>query len=42
MNLELVSFNVCPFIQRSVITLNHKDCGYEITFIDLKKSSRLV
>ncbi len=36
MDLELVSFNVCPFVQRSVITLNHKDCGYKITFIDLK------
>ncbi|MCY3803424.1 MAG: glutathione S-transferase family protein [Gammaproteobacteria bacterium] len=34
-NLELVSFNVCPFVQRSVITLNHKDCEYKITFIDL-------
>lgn len=35
MNLELVSFNVCPFVQRSVITLNHKNCDYKITFIDL-------
>ena len=35
MDLELVSFNVCPFVQRSVITLNHKDCEYRITFIDL-------
>ncbi|MYB89815.1 MAG: glutathione S-transferase family protein [Proteobacteria bacterium] len=34
-NLELVSFNVCPFVQRSVITLNHKGCEYGITFIDL-------
>ena len=35
MDLELVSFNVCPFVQRSVITLNHKNCDYKITFIDL-------
>ncbi len=35
MNLELVSFKLCPFVQRSVITLNHKGCGYRITFIDL-------
>ena len=35
MNLELVSFNVCPFVQRSIITLNHKNCDYTITFIDL-------
>ncbi len=35
MDLELVSFNVCPFVQRSVITLNHKNCEYRITFIDL-------
>ncbi len=34
-NLELVSFKVCPFVQRSVITLNHKGCGYKVTFIDL-------
>lgn len=36
MNLELISFNVCPFVQRSVITLLHKKCDYKITFIDLK------
>ena len=35
MDLELVSFNVCPYVQRSVITLNHKECDYKITFIDL-------
>jgi len=35
MKLELISFNVCPFVQRSVITLNHKKCDYDITFIDL-------
>ncbi len=35
MKLELISFNVCPFVQRSVITLNHKNCDYDITFIDI-------
>lgn len=35
MKLELISFNVCPYVQRSVITLNHKQCEYDITFIDL-------
>lgn len=35
MDLELISFNVCPFVQRSVITLIHKNCDYKITFIDL-------
>ena len=35
MDLELVSYNVCPYVQRSVITLNHKDCHYKVTFIDL-------
>ncbi|QMU62570.1 MAG: glutathione S-transferase family protein [Gammaproteobacteria bacterium] len=35
MKLELISFNVCPFVQRSVITLIHKNCDYGITFIEL-------
>lgn len=35
MDLELISFNVCPYVQRSVITLNYKGCDYKITFIDL-------
>ena len=35
MDLELVSFNVCPFVQRSIITLNYKNCDCKITFIDL-------
>ncbi len=33
--LELVSFNLCPFVQRSVITLNYKKIPYTITYIDL-------
>ncbi len=32
--LELVSFKVCPFVQRSVIALNHKGVGYTLTHIN--------
>ncbi len=35
MKLELVSFKLCPFVQRSVITLNHKNVDYTITYIEL-------
>jgi glutathione S-transferase len=34
--LELVSFKLCPFVQRSVITLNKKKAKYGITYIDLE------
>lgn len=33
---ELVSFVLCPFVQRSVITLNHKNIDFDIEYIDLK------
>lgn len=33
--LELISFKLCPFVQRTVITLLHKDVPYTITYIDL-------
>ncbi|ROR35024.1 glutathione S-transferase family protein [Inmirania thermothiophila] len=33
--LELVSFKLCPFVQRSVITLLHKKARFRITYIDL-------
>ena len=33
-NYRLVSFNLCPFVQRSVITLNEKNAKYEIEYID--------
>ena len=33
---ELVSFAICPFVQRSVITLLQKGVDYDVTFIDLK------
>ena len=32
---KLVSFDVCPFVQRSVITLEEKGVPYEIEHIDL-------
>ncbi|MEM7180279.1 MAG: glutathione S-transferase family protein [Spirochaetota bacterium] len=32
---ELISFNICPYVQRSVITLNEKKIDYDITYIDL-------
>lgn len=36
MELELVSFAVCPFVQRAVITLKEKHVDFDITYIDLK------
>jgi glutathione S-transferase len=35
MKLHLISFKTCPFVQRAVITLKHKQVDYEITYIDL-------
>ena len=35
MQLHLISFKTCPFVQRAVITLKHKQIDYAITFIDL-------
>jgi len=35
MSLELVSFSICPFVQRAVITLKEKSTPFEITYIDL-------
>lgn len=37
MSLELISFKLCPFVQRSVITLLYKDIPFDITYIDLAK-----
>lgn len=34
-NYRLVSFNICPFVQRSVITLLHKKIPYDVEYIDL-------
>ncbi len=35
MKLHLISFRTCPFVQRAVITLKHKQIDYDITYIDL-------
>ena len=35
MEIELISFDRCPFVQRSVITLLYKEAPFEITYIDL-------
>ena len=35
MDLELVSFKLCPFVQRAVIALTEKQTPYNITYIDL-------
>lgn len=36
-SLELISFKVCPFVQRSVIALNEKQVDYTLTHIDLSE-----
>ena len=33
--LELISFAICPFVQRSVIALNEKNVDYKLSLIDL-------
>jgi glutathione S-transferase len=35
MKLHLISFKTCPYVQRAVITLKHKQIEYDITYIDL-------
>jgi glutathione S-transferase len=32
---ELISFDLCPYVQRSVITLKHKKIDFKLTLIDL-------
>jgi len=34
--LELISFDLCPFVQRSVITLREKGVDFDLTYIDLQ------
>ena len=34
---ELVSFKLCPYVQRSVITLLEKQVDYNVTYIDLSE-----
>ncbi|MBL4621766.1 MAG: glutathione S-transferase family protein, partial [Immundisolibacteraceae bacterium] len=33
---KLISFKLCPFVQRSIITLIEKNVDFEIVYIDLK------
>ena len=33
---RLISFKLCPFVQRSVIVLKEKKIPFEIDYIDLK------
>lgn len=33
--LELISFKLCPFVQRAVIVLKNKSVDFDMTFIDL-------
>jgi glutathione S-transferase len=35
MSIQLISFKTCPFVQRAVITLKHKNIDFDITYIDL-------
>jgi len=35
MQLELISTRRCPFVQRSLITLNYKNIEHQMTFVDL-------
>lgn len=37
MKPELISFKLCPFVQRSVIVLQEKDVDYDITYINLQE-----
>lgn len=32
---KIISFGICPFVQRSIITLNYKKVPYEVKYIDL-------
>jgi len=34
-NIHLISFDLCPFVQRSVITLLEKGNTFDVTYIDL-------
>ncbi|NNE63215.1 MAG: glutathione S-transferase family protein [Gammaproteobacteria bacterium] len=35
MHLQLISTKRCPFVQRSIITLNYKGIEHEMTYVDL-------
>ena len=40
MQLELISTKRCPFVQRSVITLNYKQIEHQMVFVDLDDPPR--
>lgn len=35
MSLKVISFKICPYVQRSLITLNHASYPYDIEYINL-------
>ncbi len=35
MAIRLISFKTCPFVQRAVITLKHKQIDFDVDYIDL-------
>ncbi len=35
-SLRLVSFDLCPFVQRSAIALEEKGIDYDMVYIDLR------
>lgn len=35
--LELISFKLCPFVQRAVVVLKHKNVDFDMTYIDLNE-----
>ena len=37
---QLISFKICPFVQRTVIALREKDVDYDITYIALNHGGR--
>ncbi|OOG23782.1 glutathione S-transferase [Thioalkalivibrio denitrificans] len=36
MQLKLVSFDLCPYVQRSVVTLLYKNADFQVAYIDLQ------
>ena len=34
-NLKLISFTICPYVQRAMIVLNEKNVSFDIEYIDL-------
>ncbi|WP_353572574.1 glutathione S-transferase family protein [Candidatus Albibeggiatoa sp. nov. BB20] len=35
--IELISFKLCPFVQRSIITLKQKNIDFDMAYIDLQQ-----